>query len=105
MQYLEIDLSLTNTSNKQDPVTCGDFFYQTMAGKELVTATTIGTDSPGKNVEVVGKEALVAEFLKAGQTVDTKYVIYQIPKGDKGKLVWKENPDSSSNKLGIFNLY
>ena len=91
MQYVEVDVSITNISNKQDPVTCNDFKYQTQSGKELSTADTFGTDSsgasmPGKDVEVVGKERLVAEFLKAGQTVDSKYVIFQVPQGDKGNL-------------------
>jgi hypothetical protein len=109
MQYIEVDVSITNISNKQDPVTCNDFTYQTESGKELSTANTFGTDSsgasmPGKNVEVLGKERLVAEFLKAGESVDSKYVVFQVPQGDKGKLIWHESPDPTSKTIGIFSL-
>jgi hypothetical protein len=106
MQYLEVDLSIANNGSQEDIVP-GSFYYQTAAGKELPTADTFGTgDAPNKNVQIVGREAFVAATVKPGQTVDTHSLVFQIPQGDKGKLIWHDGIfDTTSPKLAIFELY
>lgn len=105
-RYLEIDLSITNVGTQKDFVP-GSFYYQTSAGKELATANTFGNQgSPNKNVQIVGRQTLNAVTLEPKQIDDTRSVIFQIPQGDKGKLIWHETIfDTSSPKLAIFELY
>jgi len=105
-QYLEVDLSITNAGSQEELVP-GSFYYQTAAGKELTTANTFGNQgSPNKNVQIVGREAFIAVSLKPQQTDETHSVIFQIPQGDKGKLIWHDGIfDTTSPKLAIFELY
>ena len=105
-QYIEVDLSITNNGSQEDLVP-GTFYYQTTAGKEITTADTFGNQgSPNKNVQIVGREAMVAVSLKPGQTDETHSVIFQIPQGDKGKMIWHDGIyQTDSAKLGIFQLF
>ncbi len=105
MQYIEIDFSVTNAGSQEGFVP-GGFYYQTAAGKELITANTFGDRSPNKNVSITGRELLIAVSLKPQQTDDTHSLIFQIPQGDKGKLIWHDSTyDTTSPKLAIFELY
>lgn len=105
-QYLEVDLSITNNGTQENAVP-GSFYYQTTAGKELATANTFGNQgTPNKQVQIVGKKLLVADFLKPGVTDTSQSVIFQIPQGDKGKMVWHATIfDPNSTKLAIFQLW
>ena len=106
-QYLEIDLSVTNT-NKEATIIPGTFKYQTETGSPLNTADTLGSKAsdPNKNVQVVGKQPLLGLYLSPGQTDASGYLIYQIPVGDKGTLIWYDGSYGASNiKLAIFDLY
>ncbi len=106
MQYLEVDLSVTNVGSQKNIVP-GSFFYQTSAGTELMTANTFGNEgTANKNVHIQGRDLFIAVALEPQQTDATKSVIFQIPQGDKGKLIWHESAfDTNSSKLGIFKLY
>lgn len=105
--YVSVDLTFTN-NGKQNSSTPGGFTYKTTAGKEYIGADTFGNDAenPNKNVKLVGKEMLIAEFLDPGQT-STKSVVFMVPSGDtgNGKLIWHDFAfDPSSAKLAIFAL-
>lgn len=105
MEYIEVDIWAQNLGTTKTSIP-GKFYYQTEKGEELVTANTFGTDSPGKQVEVAGKERLVAVFLAPGEVSSDKILIYQVPKGDKGKLIWHEDSfGTDSPKVGIFTLF
>jgi hypothetical protein len=107
MQYLEVDLSITNSTKLQGVIGSGSFYYQTSSGKILLTADTMGTQAgaPNKNVLIVGKQSLSSAAIDPGQTDSSHYLIYQIPKGDKGKVIWYSGiSDTSSTKIAIFDL-
>jgi TM2 domain-containing membrane protein YozV len=105
-QYLQIDLSLTNTGSESDFVP-GSFFYRTSAGKELLEAHVFGNQgSPNKNVELVGRQSMTAVTVDAGKTDDTRSLIFQIPQGNKGQLVWRDGIfDEEGAKFATFALY
>lgn len=108
MQYIEIDFALTNTGAKSGLVP-GTFYYQTAAGKLLNNTGTQGTgpNISSKNVQLAdkAKQPLVAVSLEPGQTDSAHYSLYQVPKGDSGKLIWYDGIfDTTSPKLGIFAL-
>jgi TM2 domain-containing membrane protein YozV len=106
MQYVEVDITQTNNGKYNNNVT-GGFTYQTSAGKEYLGANTSGTSpAPDKNVTLVGKDLLVADFLNAGQS-DTKALVFQVPQGDKGdgKLIWHAiDFEISSPRLAMYDL-
>jgi hypothetical protein len=105
--YLEVDITQTNLGKDKSNIT-GGFTYQTAAGKEYIGANTFGTPpDPNKNVQLVGKDLLIADFLDAGQS-DTKAVVFMVPQGDtgNGKLIWHQDDFSTSSpKLAIFELH
>jgi TM2 domain-containing protein len=107
MQYVEVDFSITNTSTQ--PITIGDdFLYQTSTGKLFNDVDTQGNTSTidSKNAQLTdtSKQSLVAVSVNPGQTTTTQYLIYQVPIGDKGKVIWYDNGDTTSTKLAIFDL-
>lgn len=104
-QYLQVDISITNNSATDDFVP-GSFFYRTPSGQESNEARVFGTDSPGKNVEVVGRQSMTAVTVEPGKTDDTRSLIFQIPIGDKGELVWRDGIfDKEGTKFGAFQLF
>jgi len=106
MQYLEIDLSVSNHTSL-GTIVLGTFYYQTATGNLLNTADTVGNPAvyPNKNVQVVGKSPLLDLYLSPGQTDSSHYLIYQIPIADKGKLIWLDGYyDTSATKLANFDL-
>lgn len=108
MQYLEVNLSITNISNTANDMVPGTFYYQTTSGKEFATADTMGNQSgdPNKRVQITGSQPLISDFLNPQQTDNTSYLIYQIPQGDKGKLIWHETTfDVTSPVIAIFDLF
>jgi len=97
LQYIEFDVSVTNNTNKTTLIPGVFYFQDTALGKLLMPADIFGympaynwifTGLSQKHVEVSGKTPLMTTEIPAGQTVKTLYLIYQIPQGDKGKLVW-----------------
>ena len=107
MMYVAVDITQTNLGKDKSTIT-GGFTYQTAAGKEYIGANTFGTPpNPNKNVQLVGKDLLIADFLDAGQS-DTKSLVFMVPQGDNGngKLIWhQDNFSTSSPKLAIFELH
>lgn len=106
MQYVEVDFSITN-NGRQSNLVPGTFYYQTASGKLLNSVDVQGTGSniDSKNAQVAGKETLNAASVEPSQTDTSHYLLYQIPKGDTGKLVWFDGIfDTSSTKLAIFDL-
>ncbi|CAN5661722.1 hypothetical protein BH23PAT1_BH23PAT1_2720 [soil metagenome] len=105
MQYLQIDLSITNTGGDNTFVP-GSFYYRTSAAIETLAAHVFGTNSPNKNVEVVGRQSMTAVTVKKGKTDDTRSLIFQIPQGDNGQLVWRNGIfDEEGTKFATFELY
>lgn len=109
MQYVEVDFAITN-SGKQSNLVPGTFYYQTAAGKLLNDTGVQGTgpNIDSKNVQLAdtSKQQMVAVSVDAGQTDTSHYALYQIPKGDVGKLVWFDGIfDTTSPKLAIFELH
>ncbi|HVX48480.1 MAG TPA: TM2 domain-containing protein [Candidatus Saccharimonadales bacterium] len=110
MRYVEIDLSVTNTT-KQQAFVPGNFYYQVTNGQQYATANTLGngspTDTPNKNVQLADgrQQLLIADSLKPGQTDASKSLIFQIPQGNSGTLIWRAgNFDTKGTELGIFAL-
>ena len=105
MEYIEIILDITNTGTQTNSISGNNFYYMTTSGQEIGTANTFGTNAANKNVEIPNQKPLVADFLKPQQNDSSSYLIYQIPTGDLGKLIWHENMfDTTSTKLAIFDL-
>ncbi len=109
MQYIEVDFAITNNGKTSDLLP-GTFYYQTASGK-LFNDTGVSGDGPeidSKNVLLAdtSKQQMVAVSVGAGQTVTSRYSLYQIPKGDVGKVLWLDGIfDAHGTKLGIFNLH
>ncbi|MGC1177019.1 MAG: NINE protein [Candidatus Saccharimonadales bacterium] len=108
MQYVEVDFSITNNGKQADLVP-GSFYYQTASGKQLNDTSVRGNgpDIDSKNVQLadVNKQQLIAVLVNPGQTDTSHYFIYQVPKGDVGKLIWYDGIyDTSATKLAIFDL-
>ena len=104
-QYLQVDLSITNNGAENDFLP-GSFFYLTTSGEQLNAADVFGTDSPNKNVQVAGREQMTAVTVDPKKTVDDYSLIFQIPQGDKGKVVWRDGIfDKQGAKFGTFELY
>lgn len=108
MQYVEVDFTITNTGTQANLVP-GTFYYQTAAGKLFNDTNTVGNgpNIDSKTVQLADntKQDLVADSVNAGETDTTHYLLYQVPTGDKGKLIWFDGVyDTTSTKLAIFNL-
>lgn len=108
MHYVEVDFTITNNSS-QSGLLPGSFYYQTASGRLYNDTGTQGTGSniDSKNVQLAdtNKQALVAVSVNTGQTDTVHYLLYQVPKGDNGKLIWFDGIyDTSSAKLAIFDL-
>jgi hypothetical protein len=105
--YVEIDLTIYN-SNRRSTIVPGTFVYRTAAGQLLNTADSVGKGPafPGKLIELAGKQPVTGLSLKAGQTDDSAYLVYQLPAGETGgKLVWFDGYyDTHSTKLAVFDL-
>jgi TM2 domain-containing membrane protein YozV len=105
MQYVQIDLSITNTGSDSTFVP-GSFLYRTSAGKELLEASVSGTNAPNKHVELVGRQPMLSTTVNKGKTEDNTSLLYQIPPGDKGQLIWHDGIlDDKGTLLGTFLLY
>lgn len=108
MQYVEVDFSITN-NGKQANMLPGTFYYQTAAGKLYNDTNTQGNgpNIDSKNVQLADntKQGLIAVSVDPGQTDVLHYLLYQVPKGDTGKVVWFDSIfDTTSPKLAIFAL-
>jgi TM2 domain-containing membrane protein YozV len=108
-QYTEVDFSITNNSNSSGMLP-GTFYYQTSDGKILSDTSTGGTGSTidSKNVQLsnTSEQPLIAPVINEGQTNTTYYLLFQVPTGDKGTLVWYDGTvDTTSAKLAIFKLF
>jgi len=107
MHYLEVDFTITNNSS-QSGIMPGTFYYQTSSGKLYNDTGTQGTGSniDAKNVQLANSnlQALVADSVNTGQTDTSHYLIYQVPNGDNGKLVWFDGIYQTTTKLAVFDL-
>ncbi len=103
-QYLGVDLQVTNDGSAENGVP-GGFYYLTADGRQVFTAIKGYQGVPTENVQLPGKKLLVADFLNPGQT-DTVSVIFEVPQGDKGKMVWHSGMfDPNSPILATFQLW
>jgi hypothetical protein len=105
--YIEVDFTITNNSGKADLLP-GTFYYQTAAGKLYNDTGTQGS-SPNidaKNVQLANTnlQPLVADEVNNGQTDTSHYLLYQVPNGDNGKLIWFDGIYQTTTKLAIFDL-
>lgn len=104
-QYVRVDLSITNSSGGEIDFVPGSFFYLTSSGQQLDEAGVFGTDSPSKNVGIVGRQSMTAVTVELGKTDETRSLIFQIPQSDKGQVVWRDGTfDKEGTKLGTFQL-
>lgn len=104
-QYLEVDLGITNNA-RHDSIVPGTFYYRTVGNKLLSTADSVGNSAKfaNKNVQVVGKESIDGLSLAPGHS-GSGYIIFQIPRGDNGKLLWLNGYyDEHGTILAIFDL-
>lgn len=105
--YIEVDFTIANNSG-QSGILPGTFYYQTANGKLYNDTGTQGTGAniDSKNVQLANSnlQALVADSVNNGQTDTSQYLIYQVPNGDNGKLIWYDGVYQTDTKLAIFNL-
>ncbi len=107
--YLEVDFTVTNNSGTSGMLP-GTFYYQTAAGKLYNDTGTVGTgpNIDSKNVQLANAgnmQPLGATSINNGQTASNYYLIYQVPNGDNGKIIWFDGIfDTTTPKLAIFDL-
>lgn len=114
MQYLEVDLSITFIGTQGNAAPPDEFVYQTASGLDLPQANISTSDntfgifsSPyyAKNVELSNREQLpFTKVLNPGENDSSGSLLYQIPQGDKGKLLWNP-PSVGTPKLEVFDLW
>jgi hypothetical protein len=107
MHYVEVDFTIANNSG-QSGIVPGTFYYKTSSGK---LDNDTGTDGNGPNIDAknvqltnTNLQALVADSVNNGQTDNTHYLLYQVPDGDNGKLIWYDGIYQTDTKLAIFDL-
>jgi hypothetical protein len=107
MRYIAVYMNVISDSKSLATVS-GTFYYRTGSGELLPTATSTGKQGeyPNKKVELAGRDSLEDLSLNPGQSDNSHYLLYQIPKDDTGgKLIWYEDYyDTSSTKLAVFDL-
>jgi hypothetical protein len=107
MHYVEVDFTISNNSGQSD-FTPGTFYYQTASGKLYNDTNTNGTgpNIDTKNVQLANTnlQALVADSVNNGQTDTSHYLLYQVPNGDNGKLIWYDGTYQTDTKLATFDL-
>ena len=87
-QYLEIDVA-TAYSGSSPARMQGIFYYQDAAGYPLKPADAQGVVTYNdKKIAIPGKKPLYSITFTKGSIMKNLYLIYQIPNGDQGKLVW-----------------
>jgi TM2 domain-containing membrane protein YozV len=98
-QYLEVDLYVKNTSKTMLAVP-DTFYYRTSTGQ------LIGVADDKSDVQIVGKQPVINLYLAPGQYNNSHYLIYQVPIGDKGELIWFDGYGQiNSVKLAVFSLF
>lgn len=104
MQYLRADLVVTNNGDTKDSMP-SNFTYKTGEGDQVFLAANVfGDNAPSKNVQLVGRDTFAVTFMEAGQTLDTLSLIFQIPEGDQGTIVWR-GVFSSSPIITTFKIF
>ncbi|HWY79752.1 MAG TPA: TM2 domain-containing protein [Candidatus Sulfotelmatobacter sp.] len=104
MQYLEIDLSITNTKRQAGPLP-GVFYYQNGDGRHMAVNKELQGKFSNKSVVRFGKESLYANTYRTTLPQQYVYLIYQIKPGDHGQLFWENSLDSMTNKTFVFELF
>jgi|ERR1039458_256071 hypothetical protein len=111
MQFIKVFLSVQNTDQQTCTISEADFYYLTTTGKHIQDSTNY----PGLNANSADGD--LDDVLNPRQTDSSSHLIFQVPIGDKGKLIWYANtnnqidinvplPNSSSTYIfGIFDLY
>lgn len=105
MQYLEIDLTVTYTGNAVGAIP-GFFYYRTGSGQEITSADVKGHGKySNKSVLIPKKQSLYSVILMPGKTTHGVYLLFQIPPGDHGKLLWYiPNDQNTNSQQVIYNL-
>ena len=104
-QYLEIDFSVTYMG-KTTGIIPGVFYYQDSSGNLIPTADTNIAGVPIKKITIPNKLVLYGVPLEKGKTVNNAYLLYQIPTGDHGKLIWINTANPSISKQRVtFTLF
>lgn len=104
-QYIEVDVSATNTGAQQASIE-GGFAYRPVTDSRILPANTMGTSlsDPNKKVQIVGRTSFFGSFI-APKAATIGSLIFQIPKGDSGQLVWQSSIfDPTSTALAFFAL-
>ncbi len=105
--YIEVSFTIANKSG-QSGFLPGTFYYQTANGKLYNNTGTQGTgpNIDAKNVQLANSnlQALIADSVNNGKVDNSHYLIYQVPNGDNGKLIWYDGIYQTNTKLAIFNL-
>jgi len=105
--YIEVIFRITNNSG-QPGISPGTFYYQTASGKLYNNTATEGSGSTidAKNVLLANSnlQDLNADYINNGQTDSSHYLLFQVPNGDNGKLIWYDGVYQTVTKLAIFDL-
>jgi TM2 domain-containing membrane protein YozV len=110
-QYVVVNILVSNKQSSSMAMP-GMFYYKTSDGTLVADTSTVSgssADSP-KNVrladDVTGSGNLSGiSTLKPNTAYAGQYLIFHVPKGELGQVVWFQNAlDTNSRKLAIFEL-
>ena len=112
MEYLEVDMTISYSGNVQILIP-GYFLFQDNSGKFFYTADTLllpdnSLSNSDKKISIANKQPLSVTRFDPNKTVSDIYVIYQIKKGSRGRLVYDSGRSmhpQDTNILATFQLF
>lgn len=107
-QYVAVNFVVAN-SGSSDAYLPGMFYYKTPDGKLYNDTSTVSSEPTAsvKNVKLTEpyKIMLTAGLMKKGEINANYYLLFQVPKGELGQVVWFSKAfDTNGTKLAIFAL-
>lgn len=108
-KYVEVNFVIANSGSSDKPLP-GMFYYRTPDGKLFNDTSTLSNEptNSAKNVKLADPYMINlsgVSSMKKGEVNANYYLIFQVPKGDLGQVVWFSKAfDTNGAKLAIFNL-
>lgn len=105
-QFLEIDLTATYAGTEAEYIP-GIFYYLNSSGTLFIASADLQhADKPNQHLIIPNKKSLYSVKFIQGMTAQGVYLIFQIPSGDHGKLIWlnPQNPDKNNQRV-TFTLF
>lgn len=107
MEYLEVDIDVTNNGTVWTYPPRGAMYYITSNGKETDTLDDVGNNS---NVTIPNKQSMTNPnyvAINPNQAL-VFYLLYEVPKGSNGKVVLNQSFSSTSDvnpAVALFSLH